>query len=309
MAGSSSSGGGGGGHLYGCGASNMKNLFLTQTLPCSSQPLEAFVISGSSSSLMGSSSMVYFEDVCGVKRTDRFFFSTSDVEENGNEDLDYHFHQCKKKSRLAAEQVQFLERSYEVENKLEPERKIQIAKDLGLQPRQVAIWFQNRRARCKTKQLEKDFESLQASYNSLEADYENLLKEKEKLKAEVLHLTSKLQHHKEKEQEDLDLYNMNIQSETPGHLALHAALKHEDLSSANSDVFDSDSPCHIEFGQHSFTEPGDSSYVFEPEQSDLSQGEEDDLSKSLLSSSYIFPANSCYFGFHVEDHTSWFQSY
>ncbi|CAI0549406.1 unnamed protein product, partial [Linum tenue] len=90
-----------------------------------------------------------------------------------------------KKRRLSVDQVQFLEKSFEVENKLEPERKIQLAKDLGLQPRQVAIWFQNRRARWKTKRLEKDYDLLQSSYDTLKADYDGLLREKDKLKAEV----------------------------------------------------------------------------------------------------------------------------
>ena len=79
-----------------------------------------------------------------------------------------------------------MEKSFELDNKLEPDRKIQLAKELGLQPRQVAIWFQNRRARWKTKQLEKDYDDLQESYNKLKANYENLLKEKEKLKSKVI---------------------------------------------------------------------------------------------------------------------------
>ena len=90
-----------------------------------------------------------------------------------------------KKRRLTSEQVQFLERNFEVENKLEPERKVQLAKELGLQPRQVAIWFQNRRARFKTKQLEKDYGVLKASYDRLKGDYESLVQENDKLKAEV----------------------------------------------------------------------------------------------------------------------------
>jgi hypothetical protein len=60
-----------------------------------------------------------------------------------------------KKRRLNVEQVRTLEKNFELGNKLEPERKLQLARALGLQPRQVAIWFQNRRARWKTKQLEK----------------------------------------------------------------------------------------------------------------------------------------------------------
>lgn len=130
--------------------------------------------------------MVSFEDVhLANGSNNRPFFRPFDRDENGDEDLDEYFHQPEKKRRLTVDQVQFLEKSFEVENKLEPERKIQLAKDLGLQPRQVAIWFQNRRARWKTKQLEKDYDVLQNSYNSLKADYDNLFKEKEKLKAEV----------------------------------------------------------------------------------------------------------------------------
>lgn len=83
------------------------------------------------------------------------------------------------------DQVQFLEKSFEVENKLEPERKTQLAKELGLQPRQVAIWFQNRRARCKTKQLEKD-------YLSLKTSYEDLVREKEELETEIRNLEERL---------------------------------------------------------------------------------------------------------------------
>jgi len=130
--------------------------------------------------------MVSFEDVCGRKRSESSFFRTYNQEDNvGDEDFEDYFHQPEKKRRLTIEQVRFLEKSFESENKLEPERKAQLAKELGLQPRQVAIWFQNRRARWKTKQLEKDFDILQASYNSLKADYDTLLKEKEQLQAEV----------------------------------------------------------------------------------------------------------------------------
>lgn len=133
----------------------------------------------------GSTSMVSFEDVNRRYISDNSFFRSFDQDDNGDDDLDEYFHQPEKKRRLKADQVKFLEKSFETENKLEPERKVQLAKDLGLQPRQVAIWFQNRRARWKTKQLERDYDALQSSYNSLKADYENLLKDKDKLKAEV----------------------------------------------------------------------------------------------------------------------------
>lgn len=129
--------------------------------------------------------MVSFEDVRAGNGSNRPFFRSYEHEDNGDEDLDDYFHQPEKKRRLTVDQVQFLEKSFEVDNKLEPERKTQLSKELGLQPRQVAIWFQNRRARWKTKQLERDYEALQANYDGLKANYENLLKEKDELKAEV----------------------------------------------------------------------------------------------------------------------------
>ncbi|KAL5582328.1 hypothetical protein UlMin_014770 [Ulmus minor] len=90
-----------------------------------------------------------------------------------------------KKKRLNLEQVKTLEKSFEIGNKLEPERKMQLAKALGLQPRQVAIWFQNRRARWKTKQLEKDYEVLKKQFEALKADNDNLQVQNKKLHAEL----------------------------------------------------------------------------------------------------------------------------
>ncbi|KAG8384717.1 hypothetical protein BUALT_Bualt04G0147300 [Buddleja alternifolia] len=79
-----------------------------------------------------------------------------------------------KKRRLNLEQVKALEKSFELANKLEPERKMQLARGLGLQPRQIAIWFQNRRARWKTKQLEKDYDVLKRQFEAIKADNEAL---------------------------------------------------------------------------------------------------------------------------------------
>lgn len=91
----------------------------------------------------------------------------------------------KNTKRFSDEQIKSLETMFEAETRLEPRKKLQLARELGLQPRQVAIWFQNRRARFKTKQLEKDYGTLKASFDSLKDDYDNLLQENDKLKEEV----------------------------------------------------------------------------------------------------------------------------
>ncbi|CAI8618915.1 unnamed protein product [Vicia faba] len=98
-----------------------------------------------------------------------------------------------KKRRLSVDQVKALEKNFEVENKLEPDRKVKLAQELGLQPRQVAVWFQNRRARWKTKQLERDYGVLKASFDALKVNYESLQRDNQTLLKEVKELKSRLQ--------------------------------------------------------------------------------------------------------------------
>ncbi|WCJ31937.1 Homeobox-leucine zipper protein family [Euphorbia peplus] len=97
-----------------------------------------------------------------------------------------------KKRRLSVDQVKALEKNFEVENKLEPERKVKLAQELGLQPRQVAVWFQNRRARWKTKQLERDYGVLKANYDSLKGNFDSLQHDNEALLKEIRELKAKL---------------------------------------------------------------------------------------------------------------------
>ncbi|KAL0343899.1 UNVERIFIED_CONTAM: Homeobox-leucine zipper protein HAT7 [Sesamum angustifolium] len=96
-----------------------------------------------------------------------------------------------KKRRLNLEQVKALEKSFELGNKLEPERKMQLARALGLQPRQIAIWFQNRRARWKTKQLEKDYDVLKRQFEALKADNDALKSQNKKLQTQLLALKTR----------------------------------------------------------------------------------------------------------------------
>lgn len=132
------------------------------------------------------------DSAVGQKRSYYPMFEASG-EDPGEEDLgDDCTQHVEKKRRLTFDQVRSLERNFEVENKLEPERKIQLAKELGLQPRQVAVWFQNRRARWKTKQLERDYEVLSSDFNRLKSEFEAVLQEKQELQGEMESLTGKL---------------------------------------------------------------------------------------------------------------------
>ncbi|XP_073034599.1 homeobox-leucine zipper protein ATHB-22-like [Primulina eburnea] len=96
---------------------------------------------------------------------------------NGNSN----YGQDPKKKRLNKDQLDSLENSFQEEIKLDPDRKMKLANDLGLQPRQIAVWFQNRTARWKVKQLER-------LYDSLKQEFDHVSREKHKLQQEVFSL-------------------------------------------------------------------------------------------------------------------------
>ncbi|CAA2970461.1 homeobox-leucine zipper ATHB-51 [Olea europaea subsp. europaea] len=98
-----------------------------------------------------------------------------------------------KKKRLTNDQLESLENSFQEEIKLDPDRKMKLAKDLGLQPRQIAVWFQNRRARWKTKQIERLYDVLKQEFNAVS-------REKQQLQEEVLALRAILKEQLTKKQ-------------------------------------------------------------------------------------------------------------
>ncbi|MCD7454042.1 hypothetical protein HAX54_023310 [Datura stramonium] len=121
---------------------------------------------------------------------------------NNNNDFvlnHHHHHQLDKKKRLSSDQLESLENSFQEEIKLDPDRKLKLAKELGLQPRQIAVWFQNRRARWKAKQLER-------LYDSLKQDYDVVSRENQKLQDEVLTLRAILKEQATKKQVNSTIY-------------------------------------------------------------------------------------------------------
>ncbi|WOK92567.1 homeobox-leucine zipper protein HOX12-like [Canna indica] len=71
-----------------------------------------------------------------------------------------------KKRRLSDEQVKFLEMKFGEEKKLEFGRKMHLAAELSLDPKQIAVWFQNRRARHKSKQVEEAYLKLKSIHDA-----------------------------------------------------------------------------------------------------------------------------------------------
>ncbi|KAK4392404.1 Homeobox-leucine zipper protein HAT14 [Sesamum angolense] len=69
-------------------------------------------------------------------------------------------------------------------------QKLGIAKQLKLGPRQVEVWFQNRRARKKVKQTEVDCEYLKRCCEKLSEDNKRLQKQVQELRALTLNNTA-----------------------------------------------------------------------------------------------------------------------
>ncbi|KAK8570489.1 hypothetical protein V6N13_003166 [Hibiscus sabdariffa] len=89
----------------------------------------------------------------------------------------------RKKLRLSKEQSLVLEETFKEHSTLNPKQKLALAKQLNLRPRQVEVWFQNRRARTKLKQTEVDCEYLKRCCENLTHKNRRLHKEVQQLRA------------------------------------------------------------------------------------------------------------------------------
>ncbi|KAA8538251.1 hypothetical protein F0562_027926 [Nyssa sinensis] len=106
--------------------------------------------------------------------TEKVTSKVSDEDEEGS---------ARKKLRLTKEQSVVLEDSFKEHSTLNPKQKEALAKLLNLRPRQVEVWFQNRRARTKLKQTEVDCELLKKCCETLTDENRRLQKELQELKA------------------------------------------------------------------------------------------------------------------------------
>ncbi|KAK4410247.1 Homeobox-leucine zipper protein ATHB-40 [Sesamum angolense] len=113
-----------------------------------------------------------------------------------------------RKRKLSEEQANMLEKSFGSEHKLESERKERLAAELGLDPRQVAVWFQNRRARWRSKKLEEEFSKLRSHHDST-------LVEKCRLETELVKVKEQLQEAEKEIQRLSERWDHGFSSNSP----------------------------------------------------------------------------------------------
>ncbi|KGN48647.1 homeobox-leucine zipper protein HAT22 [Cucumis sativus] len=143
----------------------------SETPDLSRQPSPHSAISSFSGSRVKRERDVSGEEIEEEKASSR----VSDEDEDGSN--------ARKKLRLTKEQSALLEESFKLHSTLNPKQKQALASELNLRPRQVEVWFQNRRARTKLKQTEVDCEFLKRCCETLTDENRRLQKELQELKA------------------------------------------------------------------------------------------------------------------------------
>ncbi|KAK9055254.1 hypothetical protein SSX86_026336 [Deinandra increscens subsp. villosa] len=97
----------------------------------------------------------------------------------------------RKKLKLSTEQITLLEESFKIHSTLNSGQKQELAKKLHLLPRQIEVWFQNRRARTKLKHIEQECVFLKKCCAALSEENCRLKKELR----EARHSSSKFDQH------------------------------------------------------------------------------------------------------------------
>ncbi|KAK4415335.1 Homeobox-leucine zipper protein HAT22 [Sesamum alatum] len=130
---------------------------------------------GTSADDSSSSFKIIGDDKQGCKNYDSF--SCKDQDDDSSKDF------SRKKLRLTRDQITLLEDSFRQHTTLNTAQKQTLAEKLNLKPRQVEVWFQNRRARTKLKQTEVDREFLKKNCERLSEENRRLKKELTELRS------------------------------------------------------------------------------------------------------------------------------
>ncbi|KAK1418785.1 hypothetical protein QVD17_27932 [Tagetes erecta] len=138
---------------------------------------DAFVSSPNSTVSSVSGKRIEREDNEAERESSSHGISGEDEDEGGDASA------ARKKLRLSKDQAAVLEETFKEHNTLNPKQKQALAKQLDLRPRQVEVWFQNRRARTKLKQTEVDCEYLKRCCDTLTEENRRLQKEVNELRA------------------------------------------------------------------------------------------------------------------------------
>ncbi|KAK1414331.1 hypothetical protein QVD17_30075 [Tagetes erecta] len=135
-------------------------------------------------------------------------------------------HKKHRKQKLTEDQVRLLESNFDSTKKLEPERKHQLSRQLGIPPRQIAIWYQNKRARWKNQSLEHDYTMLQLQLEAALVDTKQLQKEVEQLRSEL----NKLQAEQARRYKQ---YNNNINNHHRSFMDYSVSVCHDEAWSSS----------------------------------------------------------------------------
>ncbi|XP_051149763.1 homeobox-leucine zipper protein HOX17-like [Andrographis paniculata] len=117
--------------------------------------------------------------------------STTTRSSKDEEDTNSSIDGCsRKKLRLTRDQTTLLEDSFRRHTTLNTAQKQSLAEKLDLKPRQVEVWFQNRRARTKLKQIEVECEYLRKNCDRLTEENRKLKRELSELRSSSLRVES-----------------------------------------------------------------------------------------------------------------------
>mmetsp|Transcript_39550 Transcript_39550/g.64137 ORF Transcript_39550/g.64137 Transcript_39550/m.64137 type:complete len:346 (+) Transcript_39550:409-1446(+) len=89
-------------------------------------------------------------------------------------------------NRLSQEQVQTLKDSFEKDSRLNRKRKQELSSRLGLHPRQIEVWYQNKRAKIRVKGTHQQYETLRQTYESQKAAVRQLQQSNLELQDQLL---------------------------------------------------------------------------------------------------------------------------